>query len=80
MTTKLAGEKAMARNDLAVKMDSGVVRKAKIVAMDRNITLAQYLSEKVAPLVERDYQETVARMAEEAVGDKASGRGRKPSK
>lgn len=80
MTTKLVGEKAMARNDLAVKMDSGVVRKAKIVALDRNITLAQYLSEKVAPLVERDYQETVAKMAEEASGDKAAGRGRKPSK
>ena len=61
-----AGEATMARNDLAVKMGADVVKKAKVVALNRNITLAEYLTERIRALVDGDYAEEVAAMAREA--------------
>jgi hypothetical protein len=46
----------MARNDLAVKMGADVVKMAKHIAIDRGITLAEYLTERVRPLVEEDFE------------------------
>jgi hypothetical protein len=51
----------LARNDVVVKLDAEVVRKAKHVLINRRakqsgLTLAAYLSELLAPLVEHDYQ------------------------
>ena len=51
------------RVDTAVKVDLETVRKAKIVAAFRDITLAEYLSEVLAPIVERDLSEAVAKQA-----------------
>jgi hypothetical protein len=45
----------VARNDISVKLDAQVTRKAKLVATNRGITLAEYLSELLKPLVARDY-------------------------
>lgn len=42
------------RDDVTVKLDKEVVRKARIVAAYRDITLAEYFSEKLAPLVDAD--------------------------
>src|SRR4051794_38967859 len=42
------------RNDVPVKLDADVVRNAKIVATFQDTTLAEYLSELLRPLVERD--------------------------
>jgi hypothetical protein len=47
----------MARNDLAVKMGADVVKMAKHIAIDRGITLAEYLTERIRPLVEQDFEE-----------------------
>lgn len=52
---------AMARNDLQVKIDADVVRKAKQVALLRDVTLAEYLSELLRPLVDRDLVQEQAR-------------------
>jgi hypothetical protein len=51
----------VARNDLGVKLDAGLVTKAKHVVIGRRgkgekLTLAEYLSELLKPLVERDYE------------------------
>jgi hypothetical protein len=51
------------RKDVTVKMDSDVVAEAKMVAASKEITLAEYLSELVRPLVQRDLaQETNRRI------------------
>jgi hypothetical protein len=52
----------MARNDLAVKMAADIVKKAKHVAINRGITLAEYLSERVRPLVEQDFEQEMTKM------------------
>jgi hypothetical protein len=46
----------MARNDLAVKMGADVVKMAKHIAIDRGVTLAEYLTERIRPLVEADFE------------------------
>jgi hypothetical protein len=52
----------MARNDLSVKIDADVVTKAKHVSFNRRMTLAAYLSEMCRPLVDRDFEEEMAKM------------------
>lgn len=45
------------RNDVPVKMDTEVVRLARIVAAYRDIPMAEYLSERLRPLVTADLTE-----------------------
>jgi hypothetical protein len=52
------------RNDEPVKLDREVLRLARIVAAYRGIPIAEYLSERLRPLAEADYEEEVR--AEEA--------------
>jgi hypothetical protein len=53
--TTVADDMARARrNDIPVKLDAEVVRAAKIVAAFRDQSLAEYLSEKLRPLVLKD--------------------------
>jgi predicted HicB family RNase H-like nuclease len=51
------------RNDRPVKIDASVYRKAQIVAAGKGISLAEYLSELLRPLVNKDY----IRQAKEAL-------------
>lgn len=60
--------KTMPRQDLAVKVGADVIRKAKVVALGKNITLAEYLTERLRPLVDADYVAEVAKMAKETKG------------
>ena len=51
---------SVARDDVPVKLDAETVRKAKHVVINRRVkqkglTLAEYLSELLKPLVDRDY-------------------------
>jgi hypothetical protein len=62
----------MARNDLNVRLDAEVVRVAKMVASGRGITLAEYLSESMRPIVKRDFEAEVAKT--KGVFDPHSGR------
>jgi hypothetical protein len=66
--------KAMPRQDLAVKVGADVIKRAKIVALDKNITLAEYLTETLRPTVDKDYSQTLAKMARE---EKAQAKGGK---
>jgi hypothetical protein len=43
------------RDDKAVKIDRGVALKAKMIADTRKITVAEYLSDLLRPLVDRDF-------------------------
>jgi hypothetical protein len=47
---------AKRRIDTSVKIDAGIAYQAKIVAAYRDQTLAEYLSETLRPIVERDLQ------------------------
>lgn len=51
------------RNDAPAKIDAEVIRDAKIVAACRDITLAEYLSELIRPLVARDLEQELEKRA-----------------
>jgi hypothetical protein len=63
----------MARNDLSVKIDAELVKKAKYVAIDRDTTLAEYLSEILRPAVEKDFKEVIAKLSPDASKTKTKG-------
>lgn len=42
------------RDDTPVRVDSAVVRDARIVAASRDVSLAEYISDLIRPLVARD--------------------------
>lgn len=49
------------RNDVTVKMDAEVARKAKIVAAYRDQSLAEFISDQLSPIVDRMLQEEHAK-------------------
>jgi hypothetical protein len=49
------------RNDTTVRLDARIAAKAKTVAASRNLNLAEYLSEVLAPIVEQHLQEEAAK-------------------
>jgi hypothetical protein len=72
MTT--TAEPAMARrNDVTVKMDADVAAIAKMVASSKNISLAQYLSEVVRPVAQRDLDQEYAKRSKVEEPRKAKG-------
>jgi hypothetical protein len=48
------------RNDVPVKIDAEVIKVAKIAAAYRELSLAEYLSERLRPLVAEDVQRSHA--------------------
>jgi ATP-dependent Clp protease adapter protein ClpS len=48
------------RTDATVKIDVEVLRKAKVVAAIRDVTLAEYLTEVLRPIVEKDHARAIA--------------------
>jgi hypothetical protein len=64
MTKKKAGRPATStRDDVVVKIDRGIVAKARFVAENRKIPLAEYLTEALRSIVGRDFDKA-ARGAE----------------
>lgn len=61
MTPAIAETPVVKRNDVTVKMDADVVAEAKMVAASRDVTLAEYLSELVRPMVRKDLQQEAGR-------------------
>jgi hypothetical protein len=62
------------RNDVTVKMDADVVKDAKVVAALKGLSLAEYLTEVVRPVVAEEFEKELAKRA------KASGtKGKKKS-
>lgn len=59
MKQKKAGRPATStRDDVVVKVDRGVIAKARYVADNRRIPLAEYLSEVLRPTVGKDFDRT----------------------
>jgi hypothetical protein len=56
MAKKKAGRPATStRDDVTVKIDRGIVAKARFVADSRQVPLAEYLSESLRSIVGRDF-------------------------
>jgi hypothetical protein len=51
------------RNDISVKIEAAIYRRAKMVAAYRDITLAEYLSALLEKPVDRDYQKLTEQMS-----------------
>lgn len=58
-----AGRPRTERDDMAVKVDRAIVTRAHYVAKARGISLAEYLSDLLLPLVERDFAKESKRLA-----------------
>ncbi|MDB5349197.1 MAG: hypothetical protein JWN86_444 [Planctomycetota bacterium] len=54
-----AGRPTSGRDDVAVKMDRAIVARGRYVAEIRGLSLAEYLSESVRAVVDRDFERTV---------------------
>jgi hypothetical protein len=54
----------------AVKIDRALVTKAKMIAGDKGVDLAQYLSDAMRAVVERDWAKMVRRIGNEGGGTK----------
>jgi hypothetical protein len=67
------------RDDVSVKLDRAVASKAKILAGDRGITLAELLTEMLGPLIDKAYLQLMRKLdsAEETAkeGGKSKGKG-----
>lgn len=50
------------RDDVTVKLDRRLVAISKLIAADRKVPLAQYLSELMKGPVERDYAQLVQKL------------------
>ena len=48
--------KTSTREDLTVKVDRHVIARARFVADTRKLTLAEYLTEALRPVVDRDFE------------------------
>jgi hypothetical protein len=77
MVAMATAERGVARPDVTVKMDGQTVRKAKMVAASRGIPLAQYLTEIVAPIVDRDLAEATRKALDKPVPLKPPARPKK---
>lgn len=51
---KPAGDKPK-RDDVAIKMDRIVAEKAKFIAKRRGVTLAEFVTESMRPIVDREF-------------------------
>jgi hypothetical protein len=55
---------------MSVKMDAEILKKAKMVAADREQTVIEYLEEIVAPQVQRDLEAVLAKLTSPAPAPK----------
>lgn len=76
MSTGLAAT-MVKRNDESAKIDAAVLRDARLVAGYRGITIAEYLSEVLAPIVEKDL---IKEQEKDMERRRAKGAGGKPPK
>jgi len=60
------------RNDVSVKMDSGVVEDCRIAAAFRGVSLAEYLSETMRAAARRDIDDGYAQRAGSSQTPKSS--------
>jgi hypothetical protein len=63
-TTKRGLE--VARNDVAVKLDAEVAKLARIVAAYKGVPMAQYISDILRPIIQRDLEEEAGKVQKSA--------------
>ena len=56
------------RRDTAVKLDADIAFKAKIVASFEGVSLAEYLSALLKPIIDREYTAKIQQAAKKEVG------------
>jgi hypothetical protein len=71
----MAARKRSERDDVAVKIDRRIALKAKMVASERGITMAEYISEMIRSAVERDFAKTVSDISGNAGGPRRKAKG-----
>jgi hypothetical protein len=59
MAKRRVGRPRSNRDDITVKVDRKVAARARFVAESRGLTLAEYFSEILRPVVERDFERTL---------------------
>jgi hypothetical protein len=73
----LADRPMTKRNDVPVKIDAEVVRVAKIAAAYKDMSLAEYISERLRPLVaediDREHEKRPHRVATKTSAKKSEG-------
>lgn len=52
------------RNDVPARIDANVLEDVRLIATLRKISIAEYLSEVVGPIVKRDIEEALAKRAQ----------------
>lgn len=65
MQTVLGRPVVAKRNDETVRVDADVLRQARLVAASKDLSLAEYLSNALRPIVTSDYRELAESMAQE---------------
>lgn len=50
------------RDDMPAKIERAILQKAKVICAVRGITMAEFLSDLLRPLVDREYHKTVKNM------------------
>jgi len=73
MTTALLDQAMDKRNDVTAKIDAEVVRDAKLVAVYRDTSVAELLSEILRPIVARMLDEEQAKHSRGSRGSRAKG-------
>lgn len=56
MSSMVAEMPRAKRNDITCKVDAAIIRKARLIASHRDLTLAEYLSNKLRLLVDKDFE------------------------
>lgn len=53
------------RNDLAVKLDAVIVRKARTISAYKDISMAEYLSNILRPIIDKQFDAFKKQLADE---------------
>jgi len=65
MTTTVQAMPRKKRNDIAVKIDAEIVRRARTISSHADTSLAEYLSEILQPIIEERWAEFKKRLSSE---------------
>lgn len=57
------------RDDVPVKIDRAIWQRARVIAGERNLTIAEYLSEALRPIVDKDWTRTVKKFQSDISGE-----------
>ncbi len=67
--TAVAKEKKSPLRTTPVKIDTGLVRKAKTIAEDKGVDLSDYLSGMIRGSIEKDWTKVLKKIVESQGGD-----------